>query len=415
MVDERQEGVTEQEKAAVVGTDEVDEGETHGHGKGWWRLTIEIAAATLGLVLVLTYLAGAWRDKIEPGSVAPTVHAVEGKVPLAVRRQQIPRYEWAVGTIQSVNETALGSKILAKVVEVNVRAGQAVEEGDVVVRLDDRDLHAQAAQAQAEVDAAEARLNQAQVDYDRIMGLAEQDVATQHEINTVQNELRAAKAGLERARQALEHAQTLLSYATIQAPFAGVVVDKQVEVGDMVGPGQLVVRLYDPTRMQLVATVRESLARHLAVGNQLGGYIPALERMCTGRVAEIVPQAQVQSRSFDVKLVGPCQPGIYSGMFGRLLIPLGSEEVLLIPASAVIEVGQLDLVDVAADGEAQRRSVQLGRTFGQWVEVLSGLEAGQDVLVPEDRVPTVQPGIEEALEDALPATQPATAPATGAV
>jgi len=80
-------------------------------------------------------------------------------------------------------------------------------------------------------------------------------------------------------------------------------------------------------------------------------------------------------------VTGPCPPGIYTGMFGRLLIPLGDEDVLVVPRTAVRRIGQLTVVDVAVDGVLHRRAVQLGRTFGDDVEVLSGLQVGERLAV----------------------------------
>ena len=157
------------------------------------------------------------------------------------------------------------------------------------------------------------------------------------------------------------------------------VIDRKVEPGDTVTPGQVVVSLYDPTRMQLVASVRESLTHRLRVGQDIDVRVEAIDKTCLGRVSEIVPEAESASRTFSVKVTGPCPPGIYSGMFGRLLIPLEEEEVLVVPKGVVRRVGQLDMVDLV-DGDAlRRRAVQLGRAFGDDVEVLSGLREGEQV------------------------------------
>jgi hypothetical protein len=102
-------------------------------------------------------------------------------------------------------------------------------------------------------------------------------------------------------------------------------------------------------------------------------------------VSEIVPEAQSASRSFQVKVTGPCPTGIYSGMFGRILIPLDEEEVLVIPREAVRHVGQLELVEVVDRGLAARRAIRTGRTFGEDVEVLSGLREGEKVALPAPR------------------------------
>ena len=102
-------------------------------------------------------------------------------------------------------------------------------------------------------------------------------------------------------------------------------IDKKVDVGDMVTPGQMLVTLFDPKQMQLVASVRESLTRQLQVGQDIGVQVEGLNKQCSGTVSEIVPEAQSASRTFQVKVTGPCPAGIYSGMFGRILIPLEEE------------------------------------------------------------------------------------------
>ncbi len=346
------------------------------------------------VVLLLLWLSGVFARKIDATVVRS---AVGGERPVAADTRlvpaslvRMPAVESAVGTIRAVHETAVASKLLARVVEVNVQAGQSVQGGQVLIRLDDQDLRAQLGQAQAMVAAARAASDQARVEFDRVSRLYEQAAASKTEFDQVTTALKTALAELERAEHARAQAQTVLEYATIRSPIDGRVIDKLVEVGDTARPGQVLLTLYDPTRMQLVASVRESLTQRLAVGQIIGVHIDSLDRTCEGTVSEIVPEAESASRTFAVKVTGPCPPGVYSGMFGRLLIPLDEQEVLLIPQAAVRRVGQLDLVDVAEptgpdDGKLvlRRRIVQLGRSFGDQVEVLSGLQAGQKVALVE--------------------------------
>jgi RND family efflux transporter MFP subunit len=342
---------------------------------------------TVVVVVLLMALAGVFHPKIGEGK-QPAAEALARPVGDArlveARLIRVPRTEAAVGTIRAVHETAVASKLLAKVVEVNVQAGQPVQADEVLVRLDDEDLQARLEQAEAAVTAARADRDQAEVEFNRVRGLAEQNVAAPIEFERAQTALKAARATLEHAEQARREAQTILRYATIRSPITGIVVDKRVEVGDMVTPGQILLTLYDPTRMQLVASVRESLTQRLAVGQSINVRVDALDKTCAGQISEIVPEAEAASRSFQVKVTGPCPAGIYSGMFGRLLIPLDEEEVLVIPRAAVRHVGQLDIVDVVVasrDPDApltlQRRVVQLGRSFEQDVEVLAGLRPGE--------------------------------------
>ena len=194
----------------------------------------------------------------------------------------------------------------------------------------------------------------------------------------------------------------MLDWATICSPINGTVIDEKVEVGDMVSPGQTLATLYDPTRMQLVASVRESLTRQLQVGQPIGVHVEGLDKECVGTVSEKVPEAHSASRSFQVKVTGPCPGGVYSGMFGRIMIPLQKISVLAIPPEAVRRVGQLELVTVLVDGKPAQRAIRTGRKIAlrdseahecedsgtlhegdeQAVEVLSGLQAGERVVLP---------------------------------
>lgn len=356
------------------------------------RLAPALRSTLIGLgftalvVLALLWLSGALTGKIDGhtrslGTAARPVPPDARLVQASLRT--VPTVESAVGSIRAVRESAVASKILARVIEVRVRAGQRVAAGEVLIRLDDEELKARLEQAEAAALAAEAARNQARIEFERVQRLMEQDSASQTEFDRAQNALKSAEAELERARQARREAQTVLQYATVTSPMDGVVIDKRVEAGDTVTPGQTLLTLYDPTQMQLVASVRESLATRLNVQQSIPVRVDAIDLSCEGRISEIVPEAQPASRSFLVKVTGPCPPGVYAGMFGRLLIPLGEQEVLVVPRAAIQRVGQLDLVDVADGDRLRRRVVRLGRDFGQEVEVLAGLRAGEPVLLRE--------------------------------
>jgi RND family efflux transporter MFP subunit len=337
----------------------------------------------------MLWLAGAFSAKVEAprsgsgsaataGTQAPaSTRSVEAKV------RRVPRHDTAVGTIESVRKIAVASKLLARVLEVNVQAGQRVRSGAVLIRLDDEDLRARLGQAQANLEAAKANAEQARIEFERVERLFQGNNASQIERERAETALKTAQAELARATQAHREGETVLEYATVTSPIDGTVIDKRVQAGDTVTPGQPLVELYDPDRMQLVASVRESLTQRLEVGQTIDVRVDALDRVCQGTISEIVPEAESASRTFSVKVTGPCPPGIYSGMFGRLLIPLDEQEVLVVPESAVRRVGQLDMVQILADGRLQRRAVQLGRRFGEDVEVLSGLRAGERVALPE--------------------------------
>jgi RND family efflux transporter MFP subunit len=336
------------------------------------------------VILLLLWLAGVFKPKVPATSPTVANRLIAEHTFVAVREIAVPTVESAVGTIRAVQETSVAAEVLAKVVEVDVKAGDHVHKGDVLVRLDDEDLKARLRQAEAAVAAVQAEHNQAKTEFERIQALYEQNNAAKIEFQRAETELKSSEARLEQAQQVQRAATKVLTYATIVSPFDAVVIDKRVEVGDTVAPEKVLLTLYDPTRMQLVASVRESLIDRLQKDQIIPVHIDALNRTCHGVVTEIVPQSDVASRTFLVKVTGPCPPDIHSGMFGRLLIPLDDETWLVIPRAAVRHVGQLDLVAVA-DGTGkhlERRAVQLGRTRGDEVEILSGLRVGEKVAIP---------------------------------
>ncbi len=337
---------------------------------------------TIGVGWILLFLAGVFSPKVpaeDPSSVARPVPAGAQIVEVQLLRR--PRFESAVGSIEPVHRSAVAAKILAKVLEVNVTAGQLVTAGEVLVRLGDDDLRSRLQQAQAALDSAQARLAQSRSDYQRASQLIQGNAISRAEFESLATAVRTSEAEVERASRAIDESKVFLDYATISAPFDGIVVDKQVQAGDTVSPGQTLLTIYDPNHMQLVANVRESLAMKLKVGQEVAAKLESLDHQCMATVSEVVPQADIGSRSFQVKVSGPCPPGIYSGMFGRILLPLEEEQIVVIPAAAVRRVGQLTFVDCVVGDQLSRRHVQIGRVLESDLEVLSGLQPGERVLV----------------------------------
>ena len=349
----------------------------------WGSRTAILLVFAVGVTVLLLWLAGKFAPKVS--TQTERVPASDDKAPgsvAEVRLVRLPLVETAVGTIRPVHEITIGTKLLARVVEVNLKAGQVVKAGGVLVRLDDSDLQAKLRQAEATFNAAEAARVQAEADANRSANLFKSKAVSRQEYERAATALKLADAELSRAKESINEIQATLDWATIRSPIEGIVIDKKVDAGDMVTPGQMLATLLDPKRMQLVASVRESLAHRLKVGQPIEVQVENFNKQGTGTISEIVPEAESSSRTFQVKVTGPCPEGVYSGMFGRILILLDEEQVLVIPLQAVQSVGQLDLVNVTTHGAVSRRAVRLGRTIGEDVEVLSGLREGEQVHVP---------------------------------
>lgn len=347
------------------------------------RRPLLIVAGIAAMVSMLAWLMGAFRTRLPPRSEPLPSAARPAGERLTLSPVRTRRTEDAVGTVRAVHETVVASRILARVRTLAIqRAGQPVAKDDVLVELEDGDLRALADQARAALRVAETRRDKAQLDLARTEALAKEGIAASDRLETDRAARTAAEAEVERSRQGVAAAESALSFATVRAPIAGIVVDKKVNVGDVVQPGQTICALYDPTRLQLVAVVREELAGRLRIGQDVDVTLDALGQDCRGQVAEIVPAAEARSRSFEVKVTGPCHTGVVTGMFGRLHVPLDEIDELRVPARAVQSIGQLDFVTVFAGDTPARRYVRTGRTTGDAIEITSGLAAGETILVP---------------------------------
>lgn len=342
------------------------------------RLLVLITLLAAVVVLAMLWLTGYFRNKVAPTATVMASARPVGNTPLVEAKLiSVPVIESAVGTIRPMFEAGIASKILERVVEVNLQAGQSVHKGDVLVRLEDASLKSKLQQAQASLSAAEAAHAEATIELTAIEQAFSRTAATQMELDRARTAERSTAADRQRFAQQVEEAKTALDFSVIRAPMDGLIIDKKVNVGDTVMPGQIVATMYD--RMQLIASVRESLVGRLTKGQTIDVRLEAMGKTCQGTVSEIVPEAQAASRYFWVKVTGPCQSGIFPGMFGRLMIPLTPEQVLVIPQSAVRKIGQLDVVDVAEGDQLRRRGVQLGTLYDDNIQVLSGLRAGERV------------------------------------
>jgi len=336
-----------------------------------------VALAFLGIVMA--YIAGVFHAKVEKVPGEP--YDVDGEAVVA-RLTETPVTAPVPGTVNPTDETLIGSRLLAAVTRVHVRAGDSVAQGDLLVELDDVALQAALKQREQAADGADAALEEATRNRDRAVQLYEQGSLSRADYDRAMTNHRVATAEAERAAQAADEARTQLSFTRITAPIDGRVVERLIEPGDTAMPGQPLLKLFNPGRMRVEAILRESLIRYVEPGSTLTAHIDALSLSLDSVVEEIVPTADPGSRTFTIKSLLPAVPDLYPGMFARLDIPTGTRERLLVPAAAVQRSGQLRFVYVRAGDVVQRRFVRVGETYPGGVELVSGVNPNELVIVP---------------------------------
>jgi len=275
--------------------------------------------------------------------------------------------EEVVGTVRAKLHATLEAKLSGRIDKLPVVLGQRVKVGELVARLD-------AAEINARLEQAEASLEQAERDWKRVAALFEQQAATRAEYDAAQSRNRVAKG-------AAAEAKAMMSYVEVVAPFDGVVTKKWADVGDLAAPGKPLIAIEDPAALQLEADVPQAIASHVQLDARLAARVDGVSGELTGTVSEIAPAADSVSRTFRVKVALSGQPGLSSGQFARLLVPVGESNSLRLPASAVVQRGQLEIVFVVANQHAQLHLVKTGKRVGDELEILSGLHAGDAVVI----------------------------------
>ena len=335
--------------------------------------------AIVVLLLMIAWLAGLFDKKIQPG--INTVEQTNTGDPVTVVASEVTIIEKVPASVEATQATLISSRLMARISTVEVRAGDVVNKGDLLLELENSDIRAQVQQAESRIRATSARLKEAKQNLGRVTELQAGGVMSVADLDKAQANHEALLADMAGANQSLEEASTALGYTKIVAPFDGRVVDRFAEPGDTAQPGIKLLALYNPLSLRVEAQVREHLALGLEVGQPLQVEIPSLDKVVDAVIEERVPAAEPGSRSFLVKAGVAFDKNMLPGMYARLLVPAGTGKQLLIPADRVVHVGQLDLVWVLEDGQSYRRFVRIGQFVqdGQ-VEVVSGLAEGDMVL-----------------------------------
>lgn len=358
---------------------------------------------------------------------------------VTVASENIPEILELSGTVRAARISVLSSKVPGRITAILVREGDRVRQGQVLARIDDRETAAGVAQAQSSVQqarfaveeaekalkmaqaerrGAEARHEVAQATFKRFEALLARESVSRQEFDEVKAKAASAAADADRARlavkalhakkeqataalsaaeAALDAAQALRTYADVTAPMDALVTAKHAEVGQMASPGLPLLTVEDPSAYRLEVPVPEDVLSRVHVGDAVPIFLETSQDPLTGRVVEVLPSVDSQSRSGLVKISMPSPPSEHgrrvewrTGTFGRARFITGSREALVAPASAVVPRGQLTGVFVVDDQQVCRwRLVRTGRFVNDRVEILSGLQPGERI------VAAVVPGLQD--------------------
>ncbi|MFZ2320415.1 MAG: efflux RND transporter periplasmic adaptor subunit [Pseudomonas sp.] len=301
----------------------------------------------------------------------------------------------ADATVEAVRDARLAAQVQGRVVVLAVKAGDYVQAGQVLLRLDQSAAAQQVVSSQAQLAQAQALLNSALGDYDRAQRLYQQNFLSKAAYERARADFQSVEAQVRALTAQATGSSVQADYYTVRAPFTGWVAQLYVSLGDMASPGLPLLSVYDPAALRLVAQVPESLAGRLDVRQSAS--IDLAGRNVMGGRTTLMPALDAATHSATVRVdLAAHSPSVVPGQFARVSLPLKSAGAatpgaLLVPRSALVVRGELSAVYVVnAKEEVRLRQVRVGNSSAEQVEILSGLQGGEQIAL--DPVAAAQAG-----------------------
>ena len=374
--------------------------------KGMYLLIIAIIIAAIAAVVVRGF--GFEKDKKEVFGEQPVTVSTA-----AVTQTTMERVISVNGKVKPVREAEVSAKVSGKVSQIFFVLGQTVKKGDVLFKLDDRDLRLEMELGEAALKVtrtsldsslitAETKYQEAKRNYERLKRLYEKQIGSRQELESAetayiqaedfyksaklaaQDGTTNARAQLERARLAYENAKTQLEYTVVRAPIDGIIATKDLKVGQYVGASTTVATLVDLSSVEVETYVSEAIINSLRRGDQAEIHVKSVAaEPLTGRITAIAPAVDVKSLNYPVNIEVANPKGLLkSGMFADVKFTVErNKQVMAVALDAIVEEDQRKYVWLLAGDKARKRLIKTGIVDARLAQVTEGLTAKDVVIV----------------------------------
>jgi len=298
------------------------------------------------------------------------------------------------GQIEASQTANISTRVMGFITTMKVKVGDHVSKGQLLATISNQDILAKRAQIDAMISEAQAALGSAQKDFDRFSVLYKQQSATTKELDNVTLQYNAAKSRLEGANQMRNEVSALLGYTSLTAPFSGIVTQKLADAGSMANPGMVLLTIEQSGSYQVSASVPENSITQIHQGAEAMVTIKAINKTIRGTISQINQSSQFTGGQYIIKVDIPDNEkiGLYAGMYADVSLPVKdavavkiTENRVMVPLSSIERKDQLTgLYTIGTNNTALLRWVRLGKTYGDKVEVLTGLEKNEQFVVSAD-------------------------------
>jgi len=360
------------------------------------------------IIVLILFIGGFFSSRVEPGYAKEEGKLITGLKIMTVEPTITEEMYKSDGSVMANNNAKVATKIMGKIKAIYVKEGDRVKKGQLLAVIDTSDIDKQIqeakagleeiAQARREVlagiEGAKTGYEFAKRTYERFKKLYEEDGIPKQKLEEIETKMVGAKAQLDALNAKLEqinakekqikaklaYAQVMKGYGEIYAPFDGLVIKKMMDVGDMAAPG-MPIFVIGQDKLIFMSQIDEKLFDKVNLGDELKVKITTTGQEFVGKVIEKSNSIDPMNRSFTIKLEIPSELDVSPGMYGKVYIPVKSEEKIIIPKSAIVRWGQLTAVyTVDKNGVLRLTFVKLGEDYGDKVEVVSGLEKGMKIV-----------------------------------
>jgi RND family efflux transporter MFP subunit len=292
--------------------------------------------------------------------------------------ERAPRERIWDGTVEAINQATVSAQTSGRVAEIVYDVNDFVEAGAVIMRFTDTEQRAGMRSAEAALQEAEARHTEAESEFRRIAAMFENETVARARYDQAQANFDAAQARLESARSGVATAREQLEYTVVRAPYAGIVSQRHVEVGELVRPGEPLMSGLSLESLRVNVDVPQSLIDPIRTIGRAFVYVG--DERIDGERLTFSPIADVASNTFRVRVDLPeGSATLYPGVFVKVGFVIGETERLLAPAAAIVHRSELTAVYRVAGDTVSLQQVRTGRRYDDRVEVLAGLAAGDEV------------------------------------
>lgn len=296
----------------------------------------------------------------------------------------------ATGKLVARNSVNVSTRMMGYITSMRGKVGQNVTAGQPLVSINSTDIQAKGGQANAQISQAQASFNIARKDYERFLNLYKNQSASQKELDDMRARYEMAQAGLQAARQMKNEVNSQYKYTNITAPISGIITAKFAEQGDMASPGMPLLTIESSGTLQAQVLVSEKYITMISQGMSVQVTLKSINKTVSGTVSEISKSATNTGGQYMVKINIPTSQDLLPGMFVNVQFPFKNsgktnqdfQESIMVPKSALVENGQLTGVYVvSSQNTAVLRWLKIGKTFGDQVEVLSGLNIKEPYII----------------------------------